>query len=100
ARNGESRAISQSLTRIILSHLPPVFWSVWLAGTLALGLRLLAGLWMARALRHASRLIGPTEVPPSLIILPTFAADTNPKRERGSQTIPSLAHRVRTPRRR
>ena len=50
---------------MILSHLPLAFWSLWLAGGLALGLRLLAGLWMARILRRSSRPIASTELPAS-----------------------------------
>ena len=92
-------AVPPILWQVILSHLPITFWALWLAGVLVLTLRLGVGLWMARALRRASRPIALSDLPAPVMILPTVAADTNPTRERGSQDIPSLALRVSMPRR-
>ncbi len=69
-KNEPPVAVSPPLSRLILSHLPLIFWGLWIAGTLALGLRLLAGLWMARILRRASRPISPSELPASFTTLP------------------------------
>ncbi len=55
-------AVSQSIFAVILSHLPVVFWSLWICGGAILALRLLAGLWMARVLRRASRPIAQDEL--------------------------------------
>lgn len=64
ANNNEPRfARRQPASRAILSYVPLVFWTVWIAGGLVMGLRLLAGLWMARSLRRASHVISPAELP-------------------------------------
>jgi protocatechuate 3,4-dioxygenase beta subunit len=60
--NSPPAAARQTVSQAILASLPLVCWSLWIIGSLALGLRLLAGLWMAQALRRASRLISMDEL--------------------------------------
>ncbi len=112
---------TSSAARIILSRLPVIFWNLWIAGSLILVVRLLAGLWMARRLRRAARPISPAELPPSLVLdpirilcsplagegsgvrgpaisdrllLPTVGSSPNPQDDQAQQNTPSLALRV------